>query len=239
MDPLGTNVLPFRQPTASSAPERISDELPLGRLLNHGAGALADAELLAMIMNPHSTSTTLERARSLLGSLGGLNGLIGIEPERIERPDIPCQQTASILAALELSRRIARGHVPDREPLSQPAAVARFLLLRFGVSDQEVMGALYLDIRHRLLAEREIFRGTLNRASVEPRALLKQGLLLGAAAMVLFHTHPSGDPAPSAEDLVFTKRLCEAGELVGVKLLDHLILGGSGAWVSLRERGGW
>jgi DNA repair protein RadC len=101
------------------------------------------------------------------------------------------------------------------------------------------MGALFLDTRNRLLAESEVYRGTLNRAAVEPRGLLKEALLRGAAGLVLFHTHPSGDPSPSAEDLAFTRRLAEAGELVGVRLVDHLILGSAGRWVSLRQRGAW
>ena len=101
------------------------------------------------------------------------------------------------------------------------------------------MGALFLDSRNRLLGESEIYRGTLNRAAVEPRALLKEALLRDAAGLVLFHTHPSGDPAPSAEDLAFTRRLARSGELLGVRLVDHLIVGSPSAYVSLRERGGW
>ena len=93
--------------------------------------------------------------------------------------------------------------------------------------------------RFRLIAERELYRGTLNRAAVEPRLVLKEGLLAGAAALIVFHTHPSGDPTPSPEDLAFTRRLGEAGEVVGIRVVDHLILGGVGRWVSLAERGGW
>ena len=101
------------------------------------------------------------------------------------------------------------------------------------------MGALLLDARHRLLAETELYRGTLSRAAVEPRAILKEALLRGAAGILVFHTHPSGDPSPSAEDLVFTRHLAAAAEACGLKLLDHLILGGAGAWISLRERNTW
>ena len=107
------------------------------------------------------------------------------------------------------------------------------------MTTQEVMGALYLDTRNRLLAEREIFRGTLNRAAVEPRPILRQGLALSAAGVILYHTHPSGDPAPSAEDLAFTRRIAEAGEVVGVRLVDHLIICPGERWVSLRQRGAW
>ena len=100
------------------------------------------------------------------------------------------------MAAVEIGRRLARAELPRREPLNRPASVARYVNLRYGASDQEVMGALFVDIRNRLLGEREIFRGTLNRAAVEPREILKEGLIRGAAGVVLFHTHPSGDPSP-------------------------------------------
>ena len=122
-------------------------------------------------------------------------------------------------------------------PLSEPDAVARYLSMRYGCPDQEVMGALFLDARQRLLGESEHFRGTLSRAAVEPRPILKEGLLQGAAALLLFHTHPSGDPSPSAEDLAFTRRMSKAGEVVGIRLLDHLILGSGSRWLSLRQRG--
>jgi len=101
------------------------------------------------------------------------------------------------------------------------------------------MGALFLDLRNRLLGEAELYRGTMARASVEPRAFLKQALLRSAAGILLFHTHPSGDPSPSAEDLAFTRRLSDAADLLGLRLLDHVVLGGGHRWVSLRKRGGW
>ena len=124
-------------------------------------------------------------------------------------------------------------------PGVRPAEVARYLLLRYQQRDQEVMGAVFLDARHRLIGEREVFRGTLHRAAVEPREILKDCLLRGASGVALFHTHPSGDPTPSAEDLLFTRRMAEAAEVIGVELVDHLVLGGPGRWVSLRERGAW
>jgi DNA repair protein RadC len=142
-----------------------------------------------------------------------------------------------LLAAVELGRRLARDEAFDRESLQSPSLVARYLCLRYRLLDQEVMGALFLDLRHRLIAERELFRGTLDRAAVEPRQIFKEALLLGAAGVILFHTHPSGDPSPSPEDLSFTQRMRAAGELLGIALVDHVILGTVGRWVSLRDRG--
>ena len=117
--------------------------------------------------------------------------------------------------------------------------MARYLALRYHTCDQEVMGALFLDARSRLLGEREMFRGTLSRIAVEPREILRECLQRGAAAIYLFHTHPSGDPSPSAEDLLFTRRMAEAAEIVGVRLADHVVLGHRGRWVSLTEKGAW
>ncbi len=129
--------------------------------------------------------------------------------------------------------------MPRRDLLDRPDAVASYLSLRYAQEDQEVMGALYLDVRNRLILESDIYRGTLSRAAVEPRTIIKQGLLCSASGFILFHTHPSGDPSPSAEDLTFTRRMAEAGELLGVRLLDHMILGSAGRWVSLGRRGAW
>ena len=117
-------------------------------------------------------------------------------------------------------------------------AAARFLADLLAGFAQEVMGALYLDGRNRAIGHTFSFLGTLTRASVEPRQLLAAGLLINAAGMIVFHLHPSGDPTPSAEDLAFTRRLDEAGRVVGVQLVDHLIIGDE-RHVSLRQRGGW
>jgi len=214
------------------------DERPRERLFRHGARALADSELVAiLIANGSCGSAAVEVARQILHESAGLPGLAGASAESLRRPGLGAAKAAALLAAVELATRLARSAVADREPLGDPDAVARYLALRFGAPDQEVFGGLYLDARNRLLVALELYRGTLNRAAVEPRALLKQGLLHGAAGIVAFHNHPSGDPSPSAEDLAFTRRLAEAGETVGVRLVDHLIVGSGGRWISLRQRG--
>ncbi len=100
-------------------------------------------------------------------------------------------------------------------------------------------GRLYLDTRNRLIADVDIYRGTLDRMAVEPRGILKQALARGANSFILYHTHPSGDPSPSDADLRFTYRMQRSGALLGIRLEDHLILGYGGRWVSLRRYGEW
>jgi DNA repair protein RadC len=216
------------------------EERPRERLLEFGAAALSDAELVAILLRTgHRGASALDLARSVLGESAGLSGLPTLEPARLRRHGLGDAKTASLVAAVELAARLARAEVPERLPLHRPAAAVRYLVLRYGRRDQEVMGALFLDGRHRLLLDKELYRGTIHRASVEPRAILKEALLLAASGVLLFHTHPSGDPAPSAEDLAFTRRLARAGEIVGVELVDHLVLGTTDRFVSLRERGAW
>ena len=123
------------------------------------------------------------------------------------------------------------------EHCGDPAAAARFLHTILSSWDREVMGALFLDTRNRAIGHQLAYIGTLTRAAVEPRGILTAALLVNAAGILLFHNHPSGDPSPSAEDLAFTRRMAEAGEVVGVRLVDHIIVGEAPAFVSLRQRG--
>jgi len=214
------------------------DQRPRERLLNNGSAALSDVELVAVVLRTgRPGKSVLELARDLLRTSDGLTGLLGAGPLVLKRAGLGPAKAAGVLAAVELARRFSRARMADRELLTDPQSVASYLELRYSLKGQEVMGALYLDTRNRLIGETELYRGTLSRAAVEPRAILKEGLLRDAAGIVLFHTHPSGDPSPSAEDLGFTRRMVEAGQLVGLHLVDHLVLGAGGAWTSLRRQG--
>ena len=214
------------------------DERPRDRLLHNGSASLSDAELVSILLRSGRPGvSSIAVARELLSDQGGLAGLVGAAPEELRRPGLGEAKAATLLASVELARRLARAQMSERDPMQRPAAVARYLRLRYARPDQEVMGALYLDTRNRLVAEEELFAGTLSRAAVEPRALLNAALRHHAAGMMLFHTHPSGDPAPSAEDLAFTRRLAKAGDHIGIRLVDHLILGAADRWVSLNRMG--
>ena len=216
------------------------NDRPREKILAKGASALTDTEIVAVLLRTGRPGlSVLDLASKFLSDTKGLPGIIGSSPRSRPLRELGPVRCASLLAGVELGRRIARCHVPIQDPMANPQAVARYLGLQYTAPGQEVMGALYLDSRNRLIDSIEIYRGTLNRAAVEPRAVLKEGLLEDAAGFVLFHTHPSGDPSPSAEDLAFTRRMAQSGELLGIRLVDHLILGLGGNWVSLRQRGGW
>lgn len=225
---------------ASLIADMPAEERPRERLLRNGAKVLSDAELLAVLLRGgRPGASVLDVARELLAASGGLAGLSAASPRSLRRNGVAGVKVSTVLAAVELACRMAQAGIPDRAPLSNSAKVARYLALRYGQLDQEVLGGLYVNARHHLLGERELYRGTLHRASVEPRAILREALLCGAAGVVLFHNHPSGDPSPSREDLAFTRRVARAGEVLGVELVDHLVVAEGGAYVSLKDRGGW
>lgn len=226
--------------------ELSEDERPRERLLSNGSHGLSDAELVAVLLRTGRRGTSvLDLSRELLLEVGGLQGLVGLSGGATQgTPETRLKglgnaKRATLLAAVEVGRRLARLDLPDRLPMSRPREVARYLALRYCGGEQEVMGALFLDSRNRLVFEREIFRGTLSRTAVEPRAILKEALLRDAAALILFHTHPSGDPSPSSEDFSFTRRMVESLETLGLRLIDHMVLAGPERWVSLRERRPW
>ncbi len=235
------SVLSFPQPPRRAPKKRKlpDQDQPRERMLHSGCAALSDPELLSCLLLGGARLDALEVAQELICDLEGLGGLLRARERDLNYPGIGPARRAALLAAVELGRRLARSRMPRRDLLDRPNAVASYLSLRYAQADQEVMGALYLDVRNRLIAEGDIYRGTLSRAAVEPRTIIKQGLLCSASGFILFHTHPSGDPSPSAEDLTFTRRMAEAGELLGVRLLDHIILGSAGRWVSLGRQGAW
>ena len=225
-------------PAAVLIRELPESERPRERLLKQGSAALSDAELVAVLLRTGTRGTSaLQMAMELIRETGGLSGLVSLTPELLRRQGLGPAKAATLLAAVEVAGRVAREQLNEREPLTRPAEVARYLYLRFWARDQEVVGALFLDSRNRLLGDKELFRGTLDRAVADPREILKEALLRGSAAVILFHTHPSGDPTPSESDILFTRRLKEAAEVVGLRLADHMILGAAGRWVSLQQRG--
>jgi len=212
------------------------EERPRERLARLGAGALASRELVSVLLGTGARgASALALADELLGS--GLHALASQSLPELERTrGLGRAKASRLLAALELGARLASDPGRPSPALDSPQAVGRYLLPRYASRPVETFGLLALDVRHRLRREAVISVGCLTASLVHPREVFQEAVVSRAAAIVLFHNHPSGDPEPSAEDLSLTRRLVAAGSLMGIEVLDHVVLG-AGRFVSLKERG--
>jgi DNA repair protein RadC len=212
------------------------EERPRERLARHGVAGLSNRELIALLLGSGSASVSaVEVAETLLAA--GLRGLASRSLLDLERErGLGRAKAARLLAALELGARLAsEGRLPA-PAFRTPADTARYLLPRYGARPVETFGTLALDVRHRLRREAVISVGCLTSSLVHPREVFQEAVVARAAALILFHNHPSGDPEPSPEDVSLTRRLTSAGTLMGIEVIDHVVLG-AGRFVSLKERG--
>jgi DNA repair protein RadC len=211
---------------------------PREKLLEKGPEALSDAELLAVLLRTGVSGTdVLAMAQQWLDEAGGLESLVRADPRQImSRKGVGLAKGTVVAAALELGRRLARRSLADQQLLDRPEAAVDYLTLRYGHQRVEVFGTLTLDARHRLLRVHELHRGARAHADIEPAEVFNSAIVDNAHAVILWHTHPSGDPTPSGDDEALTRRLADAGRLLGIAVLDHLVVA-SGGFVSLRQRG--
>lgn len=212
------------------------DERPRERLLKHGVETLSDAELVALLIGSGVRGkNAIEVGRELLHE--GLPSLARRDwSTTTHARGIGTAKAARLAAAFELGRRLVATAEGERDPVRDAESIARPLIARYAHHVQERLGAIFLDSKNRIIREREIYVGTLNTTTVSTRDVLRVALEHHAASVIIFHNHPSGDPSPSAEDLLFTKKMVEAARLMGVDLVDHLILGRN-RYVSLKQRG--
>jgi len=207
--------------------ELSPDDRPREKLLRHGAPALGDNELVALVLGSGCRGTgALALANELLTTRGGLHGLMRSTSDDLVRiTGVGRAKAAQIVAALELGRRTLT-HAPSaRIQLRTPHEAAAYLMPAFGSRPVEQFGVVLLDTKHRVLRTSVLAIGTLNSTVVQPRDVFREAALGGAAAIVVFHNHPSGDPSPSPDDVELTRRLAAAGTLMGVDIVDHIILG--------------
>jgi DNA repair protein RadC len=211
---------------------------PREKLLQRGPAALADAELIALLLRTGYRGTTvLQLAQSLLDAFGGLQGLLHASAADLKRvKGLGPAKRAEMAAVIELARRSLAQQLAREPVFDAPAKVKDYLRLQLGHLGHEVFAVLFLDAQHRLLALEELFRGTLTQTSVYPREVVKRALALHAAAVILAHNHPSGVAEPSRADEFLTRSLVDALRLVDVRVLDHLVIGRDDV-VSFAERG--
>jgi DNA repair protein RadC len=218
--------------------ELSPDDRPREKLLHHGVSALGDNELLALVLGHGSKrGSALALANALLAAHGGAHGLTRCScDDLLGVAGIGRARAAQIVAAVELGRRTLARRPAARTLLNDPASAAAFLMPRFSGRGVEQLGIVLLDSKHRVLRTAIIAVGTLNTSAVEPREVFREAAIGGAAAILMFHNHPSGDPAPSDDDFHLTRRLVAAGELMGIEVVDHVVIGDA-KYFSFKETG--
>jgi DNA repair protein RadC len=214
------------------------DDRPREKLVRHGVSALGDNELVAVVLGSGCRRIdALAIANELLVARGGAHGLARSTCDDLARvAGVGPARAARLLAAVELGRRTLT-HAPSaRIQLRTPRDAAAYLLPSFGSRPVEQFGVVLLDTKHRVLRTTVLAIGSLNSTVVEPRDVFREAALGSAAAVVVFHTHPSGDPHPSPDDVELTRRLAAAGSMMGIDVVDHVILGDVRYW-SFKEMG--
>jgi DNA repair protein RadC len=225
----------FSIETGMSIRDWPTNERPREKLLTRGAAALTPAELLAILLGSGVRgASAVDMGRDLLARAGSLNALLASELADV--PGLGPAKRSRLLAALELARRCLGEELSAKHALCNPRDSAAYLKAQLAHRPYEVFACLFLDNRHRVLAFEELFRGTLDGASVHPREVVRASLKHNAAAVILAHNHPSGVAEPSAADRMITHQLRDALQLVGVRVLDHLVVGG-GEPTSMAARG--
>ncbi len=221
---------------------RIADlhesERPRERLAALGPQALTNAELLAILLRVGvQGESAVHLGQRLLKTFGGLSGLHRVPFSELQNQrGVGPAKAAQIKAAIELGRRLAIESPEERPAITSPADAAALVLYEMSGLEQEHLRVMLLDRRNRLLEIVDLYKGSVNSSQVRIGEVFKEAIRKNASALIVVHNHPSGDPTPSPDDVAVTRALIQAGKLLEVEVLDHLIIG-QGRWVSLKERG--
>lgn len=224
---------------------RIADmpleERPYEKCVKYGAGYLTDAELLAIIIRTGTQGErSLDIARKVLHLEGKTMGLLGIHHSSIEQlmklKGVGTVKAIQLKCVAELARRFAKAQVSERLSFHEPSKIAEYYMEDLRHAEKEECHALLLDSKCALIRKVHVSTGCINASFLAPREILKEALTWNAACFILMHNHPSGDPQPSREDVAATLRVKECGELMGIPLMDHIVIGDN-RYVSLKEAG--
>ena len=222
-------------PTIKELP---TSERPRERLLEYGVGALSTAELLAIILRTGTKDeNVILLSHRLLARFGNLAGLVQASmPEMISERGLGPAKVAQLKAALELGRRMLVESPEERPQIRAPADAANLFMTEMGVLEQEQLRVILLDTKNRVLSTPTIYVGSLNTSMIRVGELFREAIRANCASLIVVHNHPSGDPTPSPEDVAVTEQIVEAGKLLDIDVLDHLVIGRQ-RFVSLKERG--
>jgi DNA repair protein RadC len=211
---------------------------PREKLLALGPAALADAELIALLLRTGLPGVSvLQLAQQMLDRFGGIPGLLHTDVAALKDvKGLGPAKRAEIAAVIEIARRALAQELMQRPVFDTPQKVKQYLQLQLGSREHEVFAVMFLDVQNRLLRFEEMFRGSLTQTSVYPREVAKRALEIGCAAVVLAHNHPSGAAEPSRADEYLTQTLKSALQLLDVRVLDHMVVG-HGQVMSFAERG--
>lgn len=219
--------------------ELPSNERPRERLLHFGANALSNAELLAIILRVGTLdANAVQVGHQLLAKFGGLGGMVRASNSQLEAmKGVGPAKVAQVKAALELGRRLLIESPEERPQIRSPADAANLVMSDMSYLEQEKLKVMLLDTKNRVLGTEEVYAGSLNTSLIRVGEVFKEAIRAGNCnSIIVVHNHPSGDPTPSPEDVAVTRQIVEAGKLLDVEVLDHLIIGQQ-RFVSLKERG--
>ena len=227
------------QRNTSKMKDLLASERPYEKCERLGEKNLSDAELLAVLLRTGTRGeNVLDICRRILTAGGGsLSGLHSFTREKFQKiRGVGRVKSIQLLCLMELARRLAKETAEKGLDFSSPASVARYYMEDMRHLRQEHMKLLMLNTKSALIGEKDVYKGTVNASLANPREIFVEALRMEAVSVILLHNHPSGDPAPSGADIAATERIRQAGELIGIELLDHIIIGNN-CYISFREEG--
>ncbi|PYE44444.1 DNA repair protein RadC [Paenibacillus barcinonensis] len=214
------------------------EERPRERMMEYGAGALSHAELLAILLRTGTRQeSAVHMAQRILNNAGGVRSLMDLSLEELTAmKGVGQAKAVQLKAGIELGHRIAKSRLAPSSCIRTPRDAADILMEQLRYLQKEHFVCLFLNSKNHIIAQETLSMGSLNASIVHPREVFRAAIKCSSASIVCAHNHPSGDPTPSPEDIQITKRLIEAGAIVGIDVLDHLVIG-DGTYVSLKEKG--
>ncbi|OCT14932.1 hypothetical protein A8709_12425 [Paenibacillus pectinilyticus] len=214
------------------------EERPRERMLQLGAGALSHAELLAILLRTGTVSeSAISLASRILSESGGLRSLVDMSKDQLTQiKGIGDAKALQIQAGIELGRRLAKSTYEERVTIRSPKDIADLMSEELRYLQKEHFVCLFLNTKNHVIAQETLSMGSLNASIVHPREVFRAAIKRSSASIICVHNHPSGDPTPSPEDISLTGRLVEAGAIIGIEVLDHVIIGDQ-RFISLKEQG--